>query len=207
MIQTEQLTYQYVAAEKIIFSDLHIERDAVILGPSGIGKTTLLHLLGGLLQPTTGHVWVNGKDLAEMTGRKLDAFRGKNIGIVFQAPHFIETLTVSQNLQLVNRLGTKNKPDKKNITDLLTNLDLQNFSDRMPKKLSQGQKQRLAIAIALINKPSIILADEPTASLDDDNCKRVIDLLLEQASLNNAQLVTITHDQRISKLFSQQIYL
>ena len=177
----------------------------MIIGSSGIGKTTLLHLLAGLLQSNSGSINLYGQDISKLTQHQIDKFRGQNIGIVFQKPHFVNSLTVKENLQLAQYLG--NKKDDSRIVDILSSLDILDKENKNPKKLSQGEKQRASIAMAIVNSPKLILADEPTSSLDDENCERVIKLLKKQASDFNAQLIVITHDNRLKKHFKKSIKL
>ena len=207
MIQTKKLNFKYNDQAAFSFPDINLRKNEnlLIIGSSGIGKTTLLHLLAGLLQSDSGSINLFGQDISKLTQYELDRFRGQNIGIVFQKPHFVNSLTVKENLQLAQYLG--NKVNQGRIDDILSSLNILDKKNKNPKKLSQGEKQRACIAMAIVNSPKLILADEPTSSLDDENCDRVIKLLKKQASEFNAQLVVITHDNRLKKHFKKSIKL
>lgn len=206
MIKTTALTFQYRKSQPLQFPDMELSKDAVILGPSGVGKTTLLHLIGGLLTPTSGQVFINGTNTSILSRFQMDHFRKKHIGIIFQQHHSLRALTVFENLLTINRMGSKNtNTDQLNL--LLSELDLQTVKHKKPNQLSQGQKQRLSIALALVNEPTLLLADEPTSSLDDINCERAIELLKNEAIKHQSQLIVITHDQRVIPHFNQKIAL
>ena len=207
MITTKGLNFKYNDQASFSFPDIRLAKDEnlLIIGNSGIGKTTLLHLLAGLLKSNSGLINLYEQDINNLTQYKMDKFRGQNIGIVFQKPHFVNSLTVKENLQLAQYLGKKE--DKNRIIDILSSLDILDKKNKKPKKLSQGEKQRASIAMAIVNSPKLILADEPTSSLDDENCERVIRLLKKQASEFKAQLIVITHDNRLKKHFKKSIKL
>ena len=207
MIRTKGLNFKYNEQASFSFPDINLGKDEnlLIIGSSGIGKTTLLHLLAGLLESNSGSINLYGQDISKLTQHQIDKFRGQNIGIVFQKPHFVNSLTVKENLQLAQYLG--NKKDQNRIVDILSSLDILDKENKKPKKLSQGEKQRASIAMAIVNSPKLILADEPTSSLDDENCDRVIKLLKKQASEFKAQLIVITHDNRLKKHFKKSIKL
>jgi putative ABC transport system ATP-binding protein len=178
----------------------------LVLGPSGSGKTTLLHILAGILTPTEGSVSIAGRALDELPAGELDRFRGRNIGIVFQRLHLISSLSVLGNLLLAQYLaGTRQ--DVGAAQALLASLGLADKAHSPPRALSFGQSQRAAVARAVINKPRLILADEPTSNLDDANAAAALDVLLAQAGACNATLVIATHDRRIRERFEHRITL
>ncbi len=146
----------------------------LLRGNSGSGKTTFLHILAGLQQATSGTVLVSNTEMRLLSGTKLDKFRGQNIGIIFQQPYLIKTLTAIENLLLANYMAGK-KQDKKFLIELLTHLNIAALQNKFPHQLSIGELQRLCIARALANQPKLLLADEPTSALDDQNTKAVID--------------------------------
>jgi len=208
MLQTANVTFSYSKESSFNFPDIKLSQSEslLILGKSGIGKTTLLHLLAGILSPDNGSIFVKDTNITSIGSKKLDAFRGRNIGIVFQNTIAISSLTVYENLQA--RLyfsGISNQ--KEAIENILEQLDLVSVKNQKPNTLSTGQLQRLGIALGVIHKPDIILADEPTSSLDDENCELVIDLLKSQAKKSDANLIIITHDHRIKKSFTNTIVL
>jgi putative ABC transport system ATP-binding protein len=168
----------------------------LMLGPSGSGKTTLLHVLAGILRPTSGQVTVADQDLGALSPSALDHFRGKHVGIVLQRLHLIDSLTVLNNLLLVQYMAGVPQ-DAARVRDVLASLDLGDKADARPHELSHGQAQRVAVARAVVNKPRLLLADEPTSNLDDTRCLQVLDLLQAQAKACGATLVIATHDQRI----------
>jgi putative ABC transport system ATP-binding protein len=178
----------------------------LILGPSGTGKTTLLHLLGGLLMPSSGEIIVGDTALNTLRGHKLDQFRGRKIGIIFQRPHFVRSVSAIDNLLLVQHVAGRST-DRQQAMSLLDRLNIGNKADQLTQTLSLGEQQRLAIARALINHPEVILADEPSSSLDDQHCAQMIALLLQVAKENNAALLIVTHDNRIKALIPDQITL
>ena len=207
MIKTNNLNFNYDNNVFFNFKNINLKNgeDLLIIGNSGIGKTTLLHLLAGLLKTDSGSINIYGQELKNFSNYQLDQFRRENIGIVFQRPHFINSLTVKENLQLAQYIGKKNNNDR--IENILNNLNILDKSDKKTNQLSQGEKQRVSIAMAIVNSPKLILADEPTSSLDDFNCTNVINLLKKQASDYGAQLIVITHDSRLKKHFKQSISL
>lgn len=169
----------------------------LLLGPSGSGKTTLLHALAGLLTPDQGGISLLGQDLGTIGRAGRDRLRARHIGIIFQQLHLIAAVSVADNLRLAARLAG-NVPDEKVITQLLVRVGLGDRARALPDELSQGERQRVAVARALVNQPALLLADEPTSALDDANCDAVITLLLEQAGLSRATLLVATHDQRLT---------
>ena len=171
-----------------------------------MGKTTLLHLLGGLLTTQHGSVHIQDTDINKLSGSDLDAFRGRNIGIIFQQNHFVDALSVIENVILAQSLAG-NKTDKNAAQNLLTRLNIGHKAKSNIKDLSQGEKQRVAIARALINQPRLILADEPTSALDDQNCTEVLNLLHEQAKAAGSALVIVTHDTRLKDIISNRVIL
>jgi ABC-type lipoprotein export system ATPase subunit len=208
MISVQSVIYTYGPDKRLAFPDWEVVqgKHSLILGGSGCGKTTLLHLLAGLRTPTAGIVKAADQVLSELGGHRMDVFRGKHIGLIFQKPHLLSVLTVEDNLLLAQYMAELPQ-DKKRIRDVL---DVLNLSDRRNAKvyeLSQGEAQRIAIARAVLNKPKVILADEPTASLDDDNSEKVLNILEEQANMYNATLVIATHDQRVKSRFPHQLKL
>ncbi len=208
MLETTSLRYAYPGQEVIAFPDLNFDKGqhGLILGQSGSGKTTLLHLLGGLLTPRQGAVTVNGVNISTLPASRLDQFRGRNIGIIFQRAHFIGSLSVGENLILAQHLAGL-KPDWDRVAELLSRLNLSHKIKSAPDQLSIGEQQRVAIARAIINHPSVILADEPTSALDDHNAMDVIQLLEEQAASVQATLLVVTHDSRLKNKFPLQIQL
>ena len=207
MIKTESLKFSYDGKKYFDFPDINLDsgENLLIIGNSGIGKTTLLHLLAGILKPESGSINISGTDISKFSDTKLDKFRGDNIGIVFQKPHFISSLTINENLKLAQYLSrSKTSGDAKKV---LESLNIKDKYQQKPNQLSEGEKQRASIALALINSPSLILADEPTSSLDDFNCDNVIKLLKKQAKDHKAQLVVITHDARLKKHFKNNLNL
>ena len=208
MIKTNNISHQYKNQELIKLPDLLLEQgeEALVIGKSGCGKSTLLHILGGLLTPTNGEVSINRQSVYAISGPNLDKFRGNNIGIVFQVPHFIQSLTVKENLMLGQNLAGNSKDESK-ILELLTDMDVVQKIDNKINNLSQGEKQRIAIARALINEPKVILADEPTSALDDENCELVVKLLKSQAKKYNATLLIVTHDNRLNSQFERRVLL
>ena len=178
----------------------------LVLGPSGCGKTTLLNVIAGVISPLAGSVVVEGKSIAQMSGSQRDQFRGQRIGLVMQRLHLIGALTVAANLELAQTLAGLAK-DRARIDGVLAALDIAGKHDRRPRTLSQGEAQRVAIARAVINRPALILADEPTAALDDDNANAALDLLFAQASEHGATLIVATHDARIKSRFAHVLQL
>ena len=207
MIKTEKIEFSYDNEFIFKFEDIKLknEENLLILGNSGIGKTTLLHLLSGLLKAKSGSIELYGKELTKLSSFQLDRFRRDNIGIVFQKPHFVNSLTVKENLELAQYIA--DKKDNKRIETILNNLNIFDKINKKTNELSQGEKQRVSIALAIVNSPKLILADEPTSSLDDDNCSNVIKILKKQASDFGAQLIVITHDSRLKKHFKKSIKL
>jgi putative ABC transport system ATP-binding protein len=185
-----------------------VERGAhsLVIGPSGCGKSTLLHLIAGLIRPSRGRVAVDGQDLAVLGPAALDAFRGRRIGIVLQSMHLIGALTVRDNLRLARSLARQPAAAGR-IEVLLEELGLARLARTRPHRLSQGERQRLAIARAVVNQPALILADEPTSALDDGNCAAVLELLRRQAEASDATLVVATHDHRLAPHFRHRLEL
>lgn len=170
----------------------------LVMGPSGSGKTTLLFLLGGLLRPSSGHVWVNGDDLAALPERKLPRVRLRNFGFVFQDFHLLANLTARENVQVPMELaGIRTAKARDRATKLLRRLGLGARLDFLPEKLSGGERQRVSIARALANRPRVLLADEPTANLDRKLGKEVVDLLKRVARKTGAAVLIVSHDARI----------
>ena len=207
MIKTESLKFSYDGKKYFDFPNINLDsgENLLIIGKSGIGKTTLLHLLAGILKPKSGSINVSGIEISKFSDTELDKFRGDNIGIVFQKPHFISSLTINENLKLAQYLSpSKTSGDAEKI---LESLNINDKYQQKPNQLSEGEKQRASIALALINSPNLILADEPTSSLDDFNCDNVIKLLKKQAKDHKAQLIVITHDARLKKHFKNNLNL
>lgn len=208
MLFTQNLHFEYHAGRTFLFPDMACAaREALLItGVSGVGKTTLLHLLSGIMAPTSGEVNVDGESLPRMSERSRDRFRGRHIGLVFQKSYFAGALTVLENLTLASWLATGKKNTGRAKT-LLCQLGLDEFASVLPSKLSVGQQQRVSIARALMNEPKVLLADEPTSSLDDLHCKMVAELLIEQSAVSGAALLIVTHDQRLKNLFTNVIEL
>jgi ABC-type lipoprotein export system ATPase subunit len=206
MIETKSLEFSYDNSFVFKFPDIKLKsnENLLVLGNSGIGKSTLLHNLAGILRPKSGSIKIFDQDISKLSELELDKFRGQNIGIIFQRSHFVNSLTVGENLELAQFLG-RNK--KGNIKETLNNLKILDKINKKPKELSQGERQRASIALAIINSPKLILADEPTSSLDDTNCSNVIKILKDQALKYQAQLIVITHDSRLKKHFKKSISL
>ena len=208
MIRIQGLAYSYPLQEKINFKDFTVRKGEhwLLLGESGCGKTTLLHLIGGLLKSQEGMIEVDGTNITTLSETHLDRFRGQHLGFVFQKNHLISALSVKRNLMLAPFLAGL-KQDEKRAEEVMDQLGLLEKKNSNVKELSQGQAQRVAIARALLNKPSIILADEPTSALDDHNCEKVFNLLSEASIQNNATLIVATHDQRLKSRISNLIQL
>lgn len=207
MIAIEALAHTYPTGQQIHFANATFldNENWLILGDSGSGKSTLLNIMTGLLSPTNGKVTLNGTDLYEL-GSKLDKFRAQHMGIIFQKPYFIQSLTVSENLKLTQSLAGF-KTNNHRISEVLEGLALADKKNSFTKELSVGQLQRLSIARAVLNKPAIIFADEPTASLDDKNTERVLELLINQAGKERAGLIVATHDKRVKDAIANIYYV
>ena len=208
MIKTKELTFSYQGKVNFNFPDMQIENGETLLitGGSGKGKTTLLHLLGGLLRPKSGVVSINETSIGTLSDKKLDQFRGKNIGLVLQQSHFVEAFSVLENITMASWLANGKKSEEK-AESLLKQLDLEDQMHKLTSQLSIGQQQRVSIARALINEPKLLLADEPTSSLDDENAFKVADLLSNLSKEYKASLIIVTHDQRLKDRFPNQISL
>ncbi len=185
------------ALKKVSFSVPKGEYVAVV-GESGSGKSTLLNMIGALDTPTSGKVLIDGKDTFSMKEKNLTIFRRRNIGFIFQAFNLIPELTVEQNIIFPTLLDYQ-KPDQKYLEELLTVLNLKERRSHLPSQLSGGQQQRVAIGRALITRPALILADEPTGNLDTQNSREVIALLKEASKKYEQTIIMITHNRSIAQ--------
>ena len=208
MIAVRGLTHRYGAVEALRLADWKVAQGErwLVLGASGCGKTTLLHALAGLVRPSEGEVEVSGENLSRLDGARLDRWRGATVGIVLQALHLVRHLSVRDNLRLAQYLAHAPQDDSR-IADTLAAVGVADKAARRPSELSQGEQQRVAIARAVVNRPKLLLADEPTANLDDAAAAKVVDLLSEQAARYGATLVVATHDARVKGKFRERLEL
>lgn len=204
MIVARGLTYRYPGGSALAWPDFEAAQGAVVRvsGPSGSGKSTLLALLAGLLSLQEGHLEVAGTDLAGLGARARDAWRARTLGFVPQRLHLSEGLSVARNLALPD-LAAGRPADPSRIAQLLERLGLQGLENRLPGALSGGQAQRVALARALMGRPRVILADEPTAHLDDAAAAAALTLLADAAAGEGATLVVATHDARVARAWPQ----
>jgi len=203
MIALNAVAHNYKNGHKIGFKDWQVDDGSqwLLLGASGSGKTTLLHILTGILKPRQGSVVINGTSIYDLSSKHLDQFRGRNIGIIFQRPHLIKSLTIKENLVMAQSFA--NLPTNLNrVQEVLASLGIADKKDAYPSELSQGQLQRVSIARAVINRPTLLIADEPTSSLDDKNAAAVLELLIDQSGINQATLIVATHDKRVKDAFT-----
>lgn len=208
MLATNQLTFEYGPAKQFTFPNLNCaDREALlILGRSGAGKTTFLHLLALLLRPKSGSVTIDRTDLTKLSPAQTAAFRAKHVGIIYQKPHFVSSLSVFDNLLLANYLANKPQQNQR-ARELAGQLGFGDQLTRKTHQLSQGEQQRVSIARAVMNQPGVILADEPTSNLDDENTNRVVTLLRQQSEQIGASLIVVTHDQRLKDVFKNRVNL
>lgn len=208
MLSLTSLRHQYGSAQALALDHWEVAQGEhwLVIGPSGSGKTTLLHVLAGILRPAEGRVSVAGQDLGALSQAGLDRFRGQHIGLVLQRLHLIPTLTVARNLLLAQYCAGLPQ-DRARVESVLTELGIADKADARPHELSHGQAQRVAVARAVLNRPSLILADEPTSNLDDGNCAQAADLIARQAEACGATLVIATHDARLKSRIARHLSL
>ena len=206
MIQSSQLAYQYPDGPRLAFPDVDVEQGAVLLlsGPSGCGKSTWLALVAALVAPTAGTLVVAGKPLNALKSVASDAWRAGAIGFLPQKLHLSPALTVYQNLAMA-QWAAGQPEDAEHIHNALAALGVQDLAQRKPAQLSGGQGQRVALARAVLLKPEVVLADEPTASLDDAAAADAVGLLLATAQAQHATLVIATHDARVASLLPPDV--
>jgi putative ABC transport system ATP-binding protein len=179
-----------------------------LVGPSGSGKTTMLAMLAGLLSPTSGNILIDGQELTKMGEKELSRFRRRKIGFTFQANNLVSFLTVLENVELMLRLnGERNAKSRQRARELLELLGLGEKMDVLPRQLSGGQQQRVAIARSLINRPSVVLADEPTASLDTERAFQVVETLANLVHEQGRAGIMVTHDLRMVEYADRIIQL
>ncbi|MFQ8603028.1 MAG: ABC transporter ATP-binding protein [Anaerovoracaceae bacterium] len=212
ILETKNLCKYYGAGENLVkavdMMDIQIKQGefVTIVGKSGSGKSTLLHMLGALDRPTSGEVWLAGKDIAKFSEDNLARIRRRKIGFIFQAFNLIPSLNVWENIVLPIGLDGK-KVDEEFVEDILKTLDLDKKANNLPNTLSGGQQQRTAIARAIAAKPSIILADEPTGNLDTKTGDEVMALLKLSAKKYGQTLVVITHNEEIAQMADRTIVI
>ena len=203
ILKVENLTKSYgkgetkIDALKNINLSINKGEFVAIVGPSGSGKSTLLHLLGGVDKPSSGKVYINNVDIYTLKEKDLSIFRRRNVGIIYQFYNLIPVLSVKENILLPAELDNR-KIEKGYLDDLLKTLGLKERANHLPNELSGGQQQRTSIGRALINRPAIVLADEPTGNLDSKNSKEVLELLKLSVRKYNQTLIMITHDTSIA---------
>jgi ABC-type lipoprotein export system ATPase subunit len=206
MLTVRGVSHHYANTLVLAVPDFELARDehCALIGESGVGKTTLLHILAGILRPTSGNVTLDGEVLYPPVERS-DRWRASRIGVIPQMLHLLPSLSALDNVRLAQYfIGSA---DAGTARTLLTDLGLQARLHARPEKLSVGEQQRVAIARAIVNKPRLLLADEPTSSLDDSNSERAVELLFEAARMTGALLVVATHDARIRERFARQVHL
>ena len=206
MIKAAQLRYQYPNGPLLVFEDVDLPQGGVMLvqGPSGCGKSTWLALVAALVAPSAGHISVAGQLLGELTSAACDAWRARTIGFLPQRLHLSAALTVAQNLAMAQwAAGQPQEPER--IAQALRVLGVEGLGNRKPAQLSGGQAQRVALARAVLLRPRVILADEPTASLDDVAAADAVGLLWQTARTQSATLVIATHDARVAALLANSV--
>jgi putative ABC transport system ATP-binding protein len=206
MLAVRAVSHHYANMQVLAAPDFELARDehCALIGASGVGKTTLLHILAGILRPTSGNVMLDGEALYPPDGRD-DRWRASRVGVIPQKLHLLPSLSALDNVRLAQYFIGNTESDSARV--LLENLGLQARLHARPEKLSLGEQQRVAIARAIVNKPRLLLADEPTSSLDDANSERAVELLFEAARMTGALLVVATHDARIRGRFARRVHL
>lgn len=204
IIVTEKLKKDYKTDGNIVHAVRNIDftvksgEFTAIVGPSGSGKTTFLNLISGLDTPTAGKVWLNNKQITEMNGKELSDFRRDHIGFIFQAYNLIPVLTVKENIEYIMLLQGIAKEDRyNNVMNILKDIGMEGYEKRFPPKLSGGQQQRVAIARAMVSKPELILADEPTANLDQKTGAELLDMMRELNKKTGMTFLFSTHDPMV----------
>ncbi len=212
LIVTQKLNKTYGKGDSAVVAvndiDLSIKKGqfTAIVGTSGSGKSTLMHLLGGVDDPTSGKVFIEGEDIFKLKDEKRSILRRRKIGFIFQEYNLIPILTVEENIVMPVLLDG-NKVNKDEVDELLERLGLADRRNHLPSQLSGGQQQRVAIGRAIINRPSIILADEPTGNLDKRNSEEVINMMFEAVRDRNETLVIVTHEMDIAAMADRIIHL
>ncbi|MFH1853901.1 MAG: ABC transporter ATP-binding protein [Candidatus Omnitrophota bacterium] len=207
MIKLENISKSYQTPRKRIdvLKNIDLEiRDKgifIVFGPSGIGKTTMLNLIGGMDKPTSGRILIDGSDIAELGHDQLANLRKEKIGFIFQSFNLLPHLSAKDNILLPALLDKDLDKKRKNVDGLASELGIKARLSHLPHELSAGEQQRVTIARAMINSPSIILADEPTADLDDENAKKIIDILKGLNQKNGCTVVIATNDERLAQQF------
>lgn len=207
VLQATGLWKQYASQEGESLSiledvSLSLEEKSVssIMGSSGSGKSTLLHLLGGLDKPNQGSIQWGDRDLLTLTTSEISRDRNQYLGFVFQFHHLLPEFSAIENIALPAMIGGVSKKEATEMAfDLLSRIGLKNRSDHRPSQLSGGERQRIAVARAMINKPKVLLADEPTGNLDESNSDRLLELLLELDQLHSCAVLIVTHDPSIAE--------
>ena len=204
ILRTEGLTRQYGTGQTMVTAldhvDLQVERGqfVAIIGASGSGKSTLLHLLGGVDRPDGGKIFVEDVDIATFGEERLAQYRRRKVGLIYQFYNLIPTLSVKKNICLPMLLDNK-EPGKERFDDIVRTLGLGDRLEHLPGQLSGGQQQRAAIGRALIYRPAILLADEPTGSLDEDTANEIIDIFSELAHEKNKCVIMVTHSKELAQ--------
>jgi ABC-type lipoprotein export system ATPase subunit len=208
VLEIRRLSFAYPGRKPLCFPDASLAPGEAVslIGPSGSGKSTLVMLVAGLLEPRGGEILVDGNRLASQRGAARDRLRGRLIGAVLQSFRLLPRLSVLENLTLAQYLSGR-RVDSKAALLTLEALDIGPFAQERPANLSRGQLQRAAIARAVVNRPALVLADEPTSSLDDESANAVLDLLLHHTQRLGAALLIATHDRRVTNLVPQAIAL
>ena len=210
MIELDNITRSFGSLKVLKGISLKVDKGEIIsiTGPSGAGKTTLLQIMGSLDKPDTGRVLYDGRDITTMGEKELSSFRGEHIGFVFQFHQLLPEFTAKENIMIPMLIAGKNMHDAASrASELLEMLGLKDRSEHKPSELSGGEKQRIAVARALANKPDVILADEPSGSLDSKNKEDLHNLFFKLRDMLGQTFVIVTHDESLASMTDRTIHL
>ena len=210
MIELDNITRSFGSLQVLKGISLKVDKGEIIsiTGPSGAGKTTLLQIMGSLDKPDTGRVLYDGRDITTMGEKELSSFRGSHIGFVFQFHQLLPEFTAKENIMIPMLIAAKNMHDAASrASELLEMLGLKDRSEHKPSELSGGEKQRIAVARALANKPDVILADEPSGSLDTRNKEELHNLFFKLRDMLGQTFVIVTHDEQLAALADRRIHI